>query len=61
MNVRKGIDSADLTSRKLSFAPMDFHECSSKKEMANNWVKIPDKMGESSKYLNQNIQILDWK
>jgi hypothetical protein len=45
MNASKGNASADLTSQKLSFVLMDFHECSSKKGMANNWVKIPDKDG----------------
>lgn len=40
---------------------MDFHECSSMKGMANKRVKSPNKMRESSKKLDQNIQIWDWK
>jgi len=49
MNASKGISSADLTSHQLSFAPMDFLEYSSKKEMANKWVKMPGKMRKAPK------------
>ena len=51
-NTSKGMSSVDLTSHQLSFDPTDFHECSSVKEMANKWVKMPEQKRIPSKDLD---------